>query len=111
QQPVADGRADRLGQAGDQTGAEGVPLVVGGEVDRHRDGDAFGDVVDGDREGQREADRRVLQGGEEGRQPLREVVRGDRDGGHQAHPADVFAVLLAQGRVVAGQGVVRVRYQ
>ncbi|KAG1453122.1 hypothetical protein G6F57_015793 [Rhizopus arrhizus] len=108
QQPVAQRRAHRLGEARQQAGAERIELVLGGEVHRHRDRDALGDVVDGDGEGQRHAHRRALQGREERCQPFREVVRSDGDRGQQRGPRQVLAAVLAERRVLLVQAVMRV---
>lgn len=108
---IANRGPHRFGQAGQQAGTEGVDLVLRGEVHRDGDRDAFGDVVDGDGEGQRHAHRRAFQSGKKGGQAFREVVRSDRDRGQQADPLDIGLVVVAEQRVLLVQAFVRVRDQ
>ena len=70
----------RLADGREKTPLHGLPLAARAVVERQRDGDAFGDVVDGDGERHHEASAGAL------REVLEEV--GEREGGGGRELAD-----------------------
>ena len=83
-QPCQHG-PDRFGEAREQRQPESLFAVARGVVNRDRDGDAFGDVVDGDGYGDRDAQGHVVHRRREGGDAFREVVDADGQRRHHAH--------------------------
>ena len=100
-------RADGLGETGQTTPHEGAAAVARGVVNRHGDGDALGDVVEGDGDGDDDAQVRIDQRGQEGGETLGEVVDGDgqrREGTHAQEVAAGLAGGATQGAAFGGGG-------
>ena len=94
QNEIAENCADRLGHAGKKRIHEGFAAAAGRVVDRYRDCDSFGNVVNGDGKCDADAEFRVMQSGSKSGEPFRKVVNGNRNRREDTHAMQTGGIRL-----------------